>query len=117
MAAYIWGTPVDIEVRLDAEDARRQFEVKLEKDRKETLAVYLDGESIVGQVCHIFHPLYLFMGFIPFECDMSLLCECVGNRLQSDYGMVRSWHTMVSRLSSLGALVSVSFHVSWSNRC
>jgi vacuolar protein sorting-associated protein 26 len=50
MAAYLWGTPVDVEVRLDAEDARRQYEVKLEKDRKESLAVYLDGESIVGQV-------------------------------------------------------------------
>ncbi|KAG9054263.1 Vacuolar protein sorting-associated protein 26B [Serendipita sp. 407] len=50
MASLIWGTPVDVEVRLEAEDARRQFDVKLEKDRRETLGVYLDGESVVGQV-------------------------------------------------------------------
>ncbi|CAG7850340.1 Vacuolar protein sorting-associated protein 26B-A AltName: Full=Vesicle protein sorting 26B-A [Serendipita indica DSM 11827] len=49
MAAYIWGTPVDVEIRLEAEEARRQYEVKLEKDRRESLAVYLDGESVVGQ--------------------------------------------------------------------
>ena len=54
MATYLWGTPVDIEIRLDAEEARRQYEVKLEKDRRETLAVYLDGESVVGQVRSIF---------------------------------------------------------------
>jgi Vacuolar protein sorting-associated protein 26 len=51
MATYLWGTPVDVEIRLDAEEARRQYEVKLEKERRETLAVYLDGESVVGQVC------------------------------------------------------------------
>jgi hypothetical protein len=50
MATYLWGTPVDVEIRLDAEEARRQYEVKLEKERRETLAVYLDGESVVGQV-------------------------------------------------------------------
>jgi len=54
MATYLWGTPVDIEIRLDAEEARRQYEAKLEKDRRETLAVYLDGESVVGQVRNIF---------------------------------------------------------------
>jgi vacuolar protein sorting-associated protein 26 len=50
MAGYLWGTPVDIEIKLDAEDARKQYEVKLEKDRRESLAVYLDGESVSGQV-------------------------------------------------------------------
>ncbi len=52
MAGYLWGTPVDIEIKLAAEDARKQYEVKLEKDRRETLAVYLDGESVAGQVRH-----------------------------------------------------------------
>lgn len=49
MAGYLWGTPVDIEIRLDAEDARKQYDVKSEKERRETLAIYLDGESIMGQ--------------------------------------------------------------------
>ena len=50
MASYIWGTPVDVEIRLENEDARRKAEVKLEKDRRDSLPVYLDGESIIGQV-------------------------------------------------------------------
>lgn len=50
MAGYLWGTPVDIEIKLDAEDARRQYDVKLEKDRRESFLVFLDGESIIGQV-------------------------------------------------------------------
>jgi len=50
MTSYLWGTPVDVEIRLENEDARRKAEVKLEKDRRESLPVYLDGESIIGQV-------------------------------------------------------------------
>ena len=50
MTSYLWGTPVDVEIRLENEDARRKSEVKLEKDRRESLPVYLDGESVIGQV-------------------------------------------------------------------
>ncbi|KAG8818044.1 Vacuolar protein sorting-associated protein 26B-A [Serendipita sp. 399] len=50
MTSLIWGAPVDVEIRLEAEDARRQYDVKLEKERRESLGVYLDGESVVGQV-------------------------------------------------------------------
>jgi vacuolar protein sorting-associated protein 26 len=50
MASYLWGAPVDVEIRLENEDARRKAEVKLEKDRRDSLPVYLDGESVIGQV-------------------------------------------------------------------
>ena len=50
MTSYLWGAPVDVEIRLENEDARRKAEVKLEKDRRDSLPVYLDGESIIGQV-------------------------------------------------------------------
>jgi len=50
MASYLWGTPVDVEIRLENEDARRKAEVKQEKDRRDSLPVYLDGESVIGQV-------------------------------------------------------------------
>ncbi|PVF98372.1 putative PEP8-vacuolar protein sorting/targeting protein, partial [Serendipita vermifera] len=50
MTSLIWGTPVDVEIRLDTEDARRTYDVKMEKERRETLPVYLDGESVTGQV-------------------------------------------------------------------
>jgi len=49
MAAYFFTSPVDIEVRLEGEENRKQVEVKLEKDRRESFPVYFDGESIVGQ--------------------------------------------------------------------
>ncbi len=50
MASYLWGAPVDVEIRLENEDARRKAEVKQEKDRRESLPVFLDGESVAGQV-------------------------------------------------------------------
>jgi len=51
MAAYFsFGTPVDIEVRLQGEEDRKKVEVKMEKDARQTCPVYFDGEGIVGQV-------------------------------------------------------------------
>lgn len=44
------GVPVDVEIKLQGEDERRQVEVKGEKDKKEMCPVYYDGESVVGQV-------------------------------------------------------------------
>jgi len=51
MAAFFGfgGTPVDIEINLHGEEGRKQIEQKGEKDKKETCAVYLDGESVAGQ--------------------------------------------------------------------
>lgn len=52
MAAFFafGGTPVDVEIKLQGEDDRRQVEVKGEKDKKEMCPVYYDGESVVGTV-------------------------------------------------------------------
>lgn len=44
------SAPVDVEIRLAGEDERRIVEVKGDKDRKELCPVYLDGESVDGQV-------------------------------------------------------------------
>lgn len=44
------SAPVDVEIRLNGEDKRKQVEVKGEKDRKELCPVYYDGESVDGQV-------------------------------------------------------------------
>ncbi|KAF8501299.1 vacuolar protein sorting-associated protein 26 [Gautieria morchelliformis] len=49
MAAFFFASPVDIDVRLEGEEARKQVEIKLEKERKESCPVYYDGDSIVGQ--------------------------------------------------------------------
>jgi len=52
MAAFFGfgGIPVDIEINLHGEEGRKQIEQKGEKDKKELCAVYLDGESVSGQV-------------------------------------------------------------------
>ncbi|KAG8933895.1 Vacuolar protein sorting-associated protein 26B [Tulasnella sp. 417] len=50
MASYFFAQPVDVEVRLEGEENRKQVEVKLEKDRKEAYPVYYDGEAVAGQV-------------------------------------------------------------------
>ncbi|KAG8931936.1 Vacuolar protein sorting-associated protein 26B [Tulasnella sp. 417] len=50
MASYFFAQPVDVEVRLEGEENRKQVEVKLEKDRKEAYPVYYDGEPVAGQV-------------------------------------------------------------------
>jgi vacuolar protein sorting-associated protein 26 len=47
------GTPVDVEIKLQGEEDRRQVEVKGEKDKKDMCPVYYDGESVVGTVCPI----------------------------------------------------------------
>jgi vacuolar protein sorting-associated protein 26 len=52
MAAFFafGGTPVDVEIKLQGEEDRRQVEVKGEKDKKDMCPVYYDGESVVGTV-------------------------------------------------------------------
>lgn len=50
MAAYFFASPVDVDIHVDGEDKRKQVELKLEKERRESCPVYYDGESVVGQV-------------------------------------------------------------------
>jgi vacuolar protein sorting-associated protein 26 len=51
MASFFnFASPVDVEVRLDGDEGRRQVEVKVDKDRRERCPVYFDGESVKGQV-------------------------------------------------------------------
>jgi len=54
MAAFFafGGTPVDVEIKLQGEEDRRQVEVKGEKDKRDMCPVYYDGESVVGTVRH-----------------------------------------------------------------
>lgn len=50
MAAYFFSSPVDVEVKLEDEEARKIVEVKGEKDAMIRCPVYYDGESVTGQV-------------------------------------------------------------------
>jgi len=48
--SYFFGTPVDIDIVLEDSDERQTVDVKLDKNRKEKVPLYLDGESVKGQV-------------------------------------------------------------------
>lgn len=52
MAAYFFASPVDVDVKLESEDVRKQVDVKLEKERTISCPVYYDGDSVGGTVCH-----------------------------------------------------------------
>ncbi|TCD60875.1 Vacuolar protein sorting-associated protein 26B [Steccherinum ochraceum] len=50
MAAYFFSSPVDVEVKLEDEEARKIVEIKGEKDAMVRCPVYYDGESVAGQI-------------------------------------------------------------------
>ncbi|KIY71513.1 vacuolar protein sorting-associated protein 26 [Cylindrobasidium torrendii FP15055 ss-10] len=50
MAAYFFGSPIDVDVGLDGEDVRSTVQTKGEKDKILNCPVYFDGESVSGQV-------------------------------------------------------------------
>ena len=50
MAAYFFASPVDVDIKLEDEERRKQVEVKSDKEKVTRCPVYLDGDSIVGQV-------------------------------------------------------------------
>ncbi|CAK5263990.1 unnamed protein product [Mycena citricolor] len=50
MAAYFFASPVDVDIKLEGEDQRKQVETKSEKEKTVSCPVYYDGESVSGQV-------------------------------------------------------------------
>jgi vacuolar protein sorting-associated protein 26 len=49
--AYFFVSPIDIDIKLESEDSRKQVEIKGEKERTVSCPVYYDGDSVGGQVC------------------------------------------------------------------
>ena len=50
MAAYFFASPVDVEIKLNDEEARKMVEFKGEKEAMVRCPVFYDGESVEGQV-------------------------------------------------------------------
>jgi vacuolar protein sorting-associated protein 26 len=50
MAAYFFASPIDIDIRLEGEEERKQVEIKAEKEKTLQCPVYYDGDSVSGQV-------------------------------------------------------------------
>lgn len=51
MAAYFFASPIDVDIKLEGEESRKQVEMKGEKDKVTSCPVYYDGDSVGGQVC------------------------------------------------------------------
>lgn len=52
MAAYFFASPVDVDVKLEGEELRKQVDIKQEKERIVSCPVYYDGDSVGGTVCY-----------------------------------------------------------------
>lgn len=48
--SFFFKAPLDIEIRLDSENSRKQINVKTPQGRLELLPIYEDGESVKGEV-------------------------------------------------------------------
>lgn len=47
--SYFFGIPLDIDIRL-MDDDRKMIDVKLDKNRRDKVPLYMDGESVKGSV-------------------------------------------------------------------
>jgi len=52
--AFLFSSPIDVDVKLEGEESRKQVEIKGEKERMVSCPVYYDGDSVGGQVCVCF---------------------------------------------------------------
>ncbi|RDB30983.1 Vacuolar protein sorting-associated protein 26B-like [Hypsizygus marmoreus] len=50
MAAYFFASPIDVDIKLEGEETRKQVEIKGEKEKTISCPVYYDGDSVGGQV-------------------------------------------------------------------
>jgi len=48
--AYFFASPIDVDIRLEDEEQRKQVEIKTDKEKTVSCPVYYDGESVTGQV-------------------------------------------------------------------
>jgi len=53
MAGYFFASPIDVDVKLEGEDIRKQVDMKTEKEKTISCPVYYDGDSVGGQVLPI----------------------------------------------------------------
>lgn len=50
MASFFFGSTVDIDIKLDGEEERKQVELKAEKERTVSCPVFFDGDTVSGTV-------------------------------------------------------------------
>jgi hypothetical protein len=50
MAAYFFASPIDVDIKLEGEEGRKQVEMKSDKEKTISCPVYYDGDSVSGTV-------------------------------------------------------------------
>jgi len=68
MAAYFFASPIDVDIKLDGEEARKFVDMKGEKDKVIACPVYFDGESVAGQVRP--HPVGCFSANLALQVSV-----------------------------------------------
>lgn len=48
--AYFFASAIDVDIKLEGEELRKQVEIKSDKDKNIACPVYYDGDSVTGQV-------------------------------------------------------------------
>ena len=86
MATYFFSSPVDVDIKLEGEEVRKQIESKAEKDRPVSCPVYYDGEAVAGQVrrARVF-ALGLFASFVSAVLRMMVAGHSPRSRWQAHY--------------------------------
>lgn len=65
MAAYFFASPIDVDIKLEGEEGRKQVEMKVEKEKNVSCPVYYDGDSVGGQVRFRLLPMVYFLNSVP----------------------------------------------------
>ena len=60
--AYFFASPIDVDIKLEGEEQRKQVEIKGEKEKTISCPVYYDGDSVTGQVSNASLVGYLVFG-------------------------------------------------------
>jgi hypothetical protein len=50
MAAYFFASPIDVDIKMEGEEQRKQVEMKSDKEKTISCPVYYDGDSVSGTV-------------------------------------------------------------------
>lgn len=50
MAGYFFASPIDVDIKLEGEEIRKQVEMKSDKEKAISCPVFYDGDSVTGQV-------------------------------------------------------------------
>lgn len=49
--AYFFASPIEVDIKLEEEELRKQVDMKTDKDKTISCPVYYDGDPVTGQVC------------------------------------------------------------------